>query len=158
MHATTGERALWRAVICNAFDDAAGAVIGIARTVARAGAPDKRITNPAYTAAIDQARAWFEGNGADYREVCALAEVDPEAVRDLALRHIAAADAGELEGQRPLTTVLANGACGSGPGLESAAGRIRDGGGDGAQDSGEASTFLDDYRVLYAPERDDEAA
>lgn len=140
MAAPTGARALWRAVICNAFDDAAGTVVGVAPTLARPG--QRRIPNPAHATAVAQARAWFEGDGPDYREVCALAEVDAGAVRDLALRHIAAADAGRLADRRPLTTVLMGAAEEPTP----------------DDDRAEATTFLDDHAVLYAPERADEAA
>ena len=35
------------------------------------------------------ARAWFEGNGKDFRDVCLLAGLDPDVVREAALKRIA---------------------------------------------------------------------
>lgn len=63
---------LWRAVIAQALDDATST----------------RFTR---TASLDrrQARAWFKSAGPDFTETCALAGLDPEAVRNHALGLIA---------------------------------------------------------------------
>jgi hypothetical protein len=67
------ERVLWMSVLQQAVMDALRA---------------PRPTHPLVAAAVfyaendrDQARAWIEGGGKDFREVCTLAGVDPEWVQ-----------------------------------------------------------------------------
>jgi hypothetical protein len=65
--ANQNHRDLWVAVITRAVLDAGGLVLG-----------DR---NPAeIVAAIRQARAWLTDDTPDFREVCGMAGVDPEAI------------------------------------------------------------------------------
>lgn len=73
------EQPLWRAVITQAIEDAT-----TFSSVARV-AIDR-----------DQARKWFTDNGSDFRDVCALADLDPLKVRAYALKRIAEADANPI--------------------------------------------------------------
>lgn len=68
------ERAMWRAVISQAVIDASWT-----RTGKHENPDDSRLNR-------DQARAWLLGNSRDFRHVCYLADLDPDAVRDSALR------------------------------------------------------------------------
>ena len=70
----TPERDLWRAVVSQAVMDASWKQTGKHENVG-----DSRINR-------DRARAWLLGNSADFREVCSLADFDPDAVRESAQR------------------------------------------------------------------------
>lgn len=72
----SGDCALWRAVVRQAIADA----------TSRPRTPEAEHDRA-------EARAWFSSPGADFRCVCALADVDPDQVRRVALEAIAAADA-----------------------------------------------------------------
>lgn len=90
-----GETALWRAVVLQAFQDATLGLHGAsARRKLRRPSAERR-------AHVGTARSWLLGNGADLRRVCALAGLDPEAVRLSASVAIANADTtlAELQGQ-----------------------------------------------------------
>lgn len=111
MRATMGERALWRAVICNALDEAVGLVVGRPETMAwsmRDGSR-KTVTNHEFARTVAVARAWFRRAGPDFQDVCAHADTEPLAVRAVALERISAADEGRLVGQRSLMSVLSEG-------------------------------------------------
>lgn len=69
-------RSIWLAVIYQALEDAT--------TTKHATAPVERA----------QARAWLSSMGKDFREVCALAGVEPDQIRARAQHMIAQADAG----------------------------------------------------------------
>lgn len=69
------ERELWAAVILQAVNDATGNHRGTA-TPAEAG----RLQ--------EEAVAWFRSNSRDFRDVCMLADLDPDAVRERALKLI----------------------------------------------------------------------
>lgn len=68
------ELALWRSVISQALSDA----------VTKTKLP---------TLEQQRAQEWFERAGKDFKEVCHLAELEPDQVRSLAMRKIAEADA-----------------------------------------------------------------
>lgn len=72
------ERDMWRAVISQAIIDASWVQTG------KHESPDDNLLHR------DQARAWLLGNSKDFRHVCSLADLDPDAVRDSALRKDAA--------------------------------------------------------------------
>lgn len=77
--AVGAELALWRSVIAQALDDAtgrAGALNGYDWRRDRGG----RIRR--------EADAWFRDAGPDFERVCALAGLEPAAVRDAALARI----------------------------------------------------------------------
>jgi hypothetical protein len=67
------ERDLWAAVIQRAVLDATGSL------------RDQKTKSH-----IEPAREWFRRNGRDYRSVCALAGVDPDALRDRVLAKLEA--------------------------------------------------------------------
>jgi hypothetical protein len=86
--AAQGEVALWRAVIDQAITDA---TLGLLK-----GEPGrKKQARPSVERMIhrDQARTWLLGMGKDFREVCSMALLEPDAVRAAARRQIAQADA-----------------------------------------------------------------
>ena len=72
-----GDQRLWAAVIHQAIVDATASTGG-------GGASEYE---------IKQARNWFERAGPDFRRACALADLEPEYVRNKALAAIAAHDA-----------------------------------------------------------------
>ena len=81
------EVALWRAVIAQAIEDAT------ARSISEAdlqNIPDSKKRHARRLAAglklheRSQARAWLLNNSKEFREVCSLALLDPDAVRDRA--------------------------------------------------------------------------
>lgn len=67
------ERQLWAAVVSQALEDAAGAVVSD-------GGNNKNNRR--------RARDWFIKGGKDFREVCALADMDPDWIRANALKRI----------------------------------------------------------------------
>lgn len=69
------ERELWAAVISQALGDAIGDFRGTAQPKERARIQQEAIK-------------WFRDNSRDFREVCILADVDPDAVRERALKLI----------------------------------------------------------------------
>ncbi len=71
-----GEKALWRAVVDRALDDACGHCGGTPRNT---------------MVATEQAAAWLLRNGANMRLVCDLADLDPQAVKNRAATEIATA-------------------------------------------------------------------
>ncbi len=86
--AAQGEVALWRAVIDQALTDA---TLGLLK-----GKPGgKKKARPSVERMIhrDQARTWLLGMGKDFREVCTMALLEPDAVRAAARPQIAQADA-----------------------------------------------------------------
>lgn len=72
----TGETALWRAVVLQAFQDATFGRHGVTR---RNRTPRPPSAEQALHAGA--ARAWLLGGGADFRRICLLAGLEPEAVR-----------------------------------------------------------------------------
>jgi predicted DNA-binding transcriptional regulator AlpA len=75
------ERQLWAAVIQQALDDAAGAI--------GAGGGKSKEQSDRYKRLIRRrARLWFKKGGADFRDVCALADMDPDWIRANALKRI----------------------------------------------------------------------
>jgi len=76
----TGETALWRAVVAQAFHDAV---------------PGRRQARPLSAERVrarDEARRWLLGDGRDFRRVCDLAGLDARAVHAEAVEAIRAAD------------------------------------------------------------------
>lgn len=68
------ERELWAAVIFQALQDAIGVVSHV---------------NPAQAGRCrEEATTWFRDNSRDFRDVCLLADLDPDAVRERALKLI----------------------------------------------------------------------
>ena len=72
------ERDMWRAVVSQAVLDASWRQTG-----KHENPDDSRLHR-------DQARAWLLGNSKDFRHVCSLADLDPDAVRESAMRKDAA--------------------------------------------------------------------
>jgi len=70
------EGVLWREVVSLALGDALGGRDGMCDS------------ENAALVAQHQARRWFENGGPDFRTVCALADLDPQAIREHALRLI----------------------------------------------------------------------
>jgi hypothetical protein len=83
------DKQLWAAVILQALEDAAGTVLceGGGRKQQWAEINKSRIRQ--------SARNWFRDAGPDFREVCALAGMDYEAVRTAALQKFEDVDAGK---------------------------------------------------------------
>ena len=91
----TGEAALWRAVVLQAFQDATLGLHGAStRGKRRSPSAERR-------AHARSARSWLLGGGAHLHRVCDMAGLDPDAVRSKAKDAIASADAilRELEGR-----------------------------------------------------------
>jgi len=87
--AMKGEVALWRAVIDQAISDAT-----LGRMHARKGRRGTMATpGTDRLADLRRAREWLTGMGRDFREVCELALLDPQAVTAAARNSIAAFDA-----------------------------------------------------------------
>ncbi len=86
--AAQGDVALWRAVIDLAITDA---TLGLLK--GHQGRKPSFRPAAERMAHRDQARTWLLGMGKDFREVCTLALLEPDAVREAARRHIARADA-----------------------------------------------------------------
>lgn len=83
----SGEVALWRAVIQQAFVDALGVEVRDKKQRSR------------QLVSIRQARLWFADAKRDYREVCAMAGVDADALRERAMRLINIVIAAEQEAE-----------------------------------------------------------
>ena len=91
---STGETALWRAVIAQAIHDA---TLGRHRPGARRRRrPTPRPLSAERRRQRDTARDWLLGGGHDFRRVCLLADLDPLAVRAVAIDAIANADDGTM--------------------------------------------------------------
>jgi hypothetical protein len=80
------ERQLWAAVILQALDDAAGKIEYFGGTK-EAAERHKRLVRR-------RARDWFHYGGKDFKEVCALADMDPDWIRANALEKIKASNGG----------------------------------------------------------------
>lgn len=80
---STADRDLWCAVVRQAFNDALSADVSKAAALHR-----------------QQARTWLTRYSADFAEVCALAGLEAEAVRDKAVAMIAAAPAKPIPGRK----------------------------------------------------------
>ena len=72
---SNGETALWRAVVLQAFQDA---TLGLHGASARGKPPRLSAERRVHAGA---ARTWLLRNSADFRQVCNLAGLEPEAVR-----------------------------------------------------------------------------
>ena len=86
--AVQGEVALWLAVIDQAITDA---TLGLLK-----GKPGRKTAmrpSAERTVHKDRARAWLLDMGRDFKEVCNMALLEPDAVRAAARRQIAQADA-----------------------------------------------------------------
>lgn len=70
-HGTQNPRDLWVAVVVRAILDATGTPVGI------------RSPGDVRYAQLS-AQSWLEDGGADFREVCEMAGIDPEALRRIA--------------------------------------------------------------------------
>ena len=87
----TGEAALWRAVVLQAFQDA---TLGLHAASARR---KPRLPSATRRTHARAARDWLLGGGVHLHRVCDMAGLDPEAVRSKAKVAIAKADAMLLE-------------------------------------------------------------
>jgi len=83
-----GETALWRAVVLQAFQDATFGLHG-----AKSSRRKRRRPSAEGRVHARAARSWLLGNGRDFRRVCDLAGLEPEAVQRQAQVAIASADA-----------------------------------------------------------------
>lgn len=88
--AASAERALWRAVIATALDDALAMPIGETRT-----SGDARFFGDPRN--IEDAKRWLTEGGSDMQMVCALADVHPDDVRR---RYSAQAPTDPVDGKR----------------------------------------------------------
>jgi hypothetical protein len=80
MEQTGPETALWRAVIAQAVSDATA--IWRPRKAQSYGKPHQMAAET--RRARDEARSWLLGNGKDFKRVCHMAGLDPDAVQDSA--------------------------------------------------------------------------
>jgi hypothetical protein len=87
--AISGEVTLFRAVIARAMNDAVAGLShnGESESAARRNSPESRETRMHR----EEARDWLLSDSVDFRRICNWALLDPDAVRDAALRNISAA-------------------------------------------------------------------
>ena len=82
-----GETALWRAVVLQAFQDATFGYHGVKNSRRK-----RRLPSAESQAHARTARSWLLGNSSDFRRVCDLAGLEPEAVQRAAKVAITSAD------------------------------------------------------------------